>query len=181
MNAKLILFWNRVRDLMFRTKYVPLFSIILLLTGLICFCSVQAMAQSEPPDEEITDPPRFIIELVRNTELKRRQVERMRNSGAGWGNIMIATRLAERIAADSEGLMTFDEALADVFRARVEGKGFGQIANENDLKLGRVLSDKDDTPLRRDPEGEDDTPDSTNPPPFIVELVRKTELNRNQV
>ncbi|NIP26770.1 MAG: hypothetical protein GWN67_20815, partial [Phycisphaerae bacterium] len=87
----------------------------------------------------------------------------------------------------------FDEALGEVFRSRSEGKGFGQIANENDLKLGRVLSGKDDTPLRRDLqgeddtplerdlEGEDDTPDSTNPPPFIVELVRKTELNRNQV
>jgi hypothetical protein len=89
-----------------------------------------------------TNPPPFITDLVENTELKQEQVDQMRSGGAGWGNIMIATRLAERIAADSEGVLTFDEALADVLKARAEGKGFEQIANENDLKLGRVLSSR---------------------------------------
>ena len=52
---------------------------------------------------------------------------------------MIAARLAEQIAADSDGLLTFDEALSNVLDARAEDKGFGQIAHENDLKLGRVV------------------------------------------
>jgi hypothetical protein len=161
MNTQVRLFRNRVRSH---------FGIIILLTGLLCLWSTQAMAQAEPSETEVTDQPGFISELVDKTELKQEQVEQMRSSGAGWGNIMIATRLAERIAADSEGLLTFDEALEGVLKSRAEGKGFGQIANENDLKLGRVL------------EGDDNgTPDGTNPPPFIAELVEKTELTPEQV
>jgi hypothetical protein len=95
-------------------------------------------------------------------------VEQIRSDGAGWGNIMIAARLAEQIAADSGGVLTFDAALANVLDARAEGKGFGQIANENDLKLGRVV-------------GNEETPDATNPPPFIAELVENTELTQEQV
>jgi len=161
MNTKVGLFRNRVRSH---------FGIIILLTGLLCLWSPQAIAQAEPSQTQDTDQPGFISELVDKTELKQEQVEQMRSSGAGWGNIMIATRLAERIAADSEGLLTFDEALEGVLKSRAEGKGFGQIANENDLKLGRVL------------EGDDDgTPDASNPPPFISELVEKTELTQEQV
>jgi hypothetical protein len=52
---------------------------------------------------------------------------------------MITTRLAERIAADSEGVLTFDEALQHVLESRAEGMEFGQIAHNNDLKLGRVV------------------------------------------
>ncbi|OHB83090.1 MAG: hypothetical protein A2Z38_06385 [Planctomycetes bacterium RBG_19FT_COMBO_48_8] len=95
-------------------------------------------------------------------------MEQMRSEGAGWSNIMIATRLAERIAADSDGALTFEAALAYVLRARTEGKGFGQIANENDLRLGRMI-------------GNEDTPNSTNPPPFIEQLVDNTELTPEQV
>jgi len=153
---------------MLKTMFRPHFHIILLLTGFLCFWSPQAMAQPNPLDTEVTVPPPFITELVEKTELTEEQVEQMRSSGFGWGNIMIATRLAERIAADSDGVLTFDEALASVLSARAEGKGFGQIANENDLKLGRVL-------------GNEDTPDATNPPPFITELVEKTELTEEQV
>jgi hypothetical protein len=95
-------------------------------------------------------------------------LEQMRGDGLGWGNIIIATRLAERIAADSGGSLTFDDALADVLGARADGKGFGQIANENDLKLGRVLIDGDE-------------PSSANPPPFINQLVEITKLTPEQV
>ncbi len=155
---------------LFRNRVMSRLGIIILLTGLLCFCSSQAMAQTEPSQTQDTDQPDFISELVEKTELKQEQVDQMRSGGAGWGNIMIAARLAERIAADSEGLLTFDEALEGVLKSRAEGKGFGQIANENDLKLGRVL------------EGDDNgTPDATNPPPFITELVEKTELTPEQV
>ncbi len=124
---------------MLKRTFRPHFNIILLLTVLLCFWGPQAMAQPGPLDTEVTDPPPFIADLVENTELTQEQVEQMRSDGAGWGNIMIAARLAERIAADSDGLLTFDEALANVLNARAEGKGFGQVAHENDLKLGRVV------------------------------------------
>lgn len=133
---------------MHKTTFKPHVILIVLLTGLLCFWSAQAMAQTpeeptppEPTPTEPTpmDPPAFITELVESTELTQEQVVQMRSDGLGWGNIMIATRLAERIAADSEGTLTFADALAGVLSARAEGKGFGQIANENDLKLGRVL------------------------------------------
>ncbi|MHC4086471.1 MAG: hypothetical protein ACYSU5_14855 [Planctomycetota bacterium] len=153
---------------LFRGRVRSHFSIIILAAGLLCLWSSQAMAQAATPDKEITDTPSFIVDLVEKTELKQEQVEQMRSGGAGWGNIMISARLAERIAADSEGALTFDEALEGVLKSRAEGKGFGQIAHENDLKLGRVL-------------GDEETPDATNPPPFIVDLVEKTELTQEQV
>ncbi len=142
MNTTVRLFWTKVRNLMLKTTFRPRFNIILLLTGLLCFWGLQAMAQPGPLDTELTNPPPFIAELVETTELTQEQVEQMRSDGAGWGNIMIAARLAERIAADSVGsdeVLTFDKALDKVLDTRVEGKGFGQIANENDLKLGRVV------------------------------------------
>lgn len=140
------------------------FVFILLTLGLLCFWNSLSVAQTLGQ----TDPPPFITDLVEITELTSEQVEQMRSDGLGWGNIMIATRLAERIAADSDGALTFEEALVSVLNARAAGKGFGQIAHENDLKLGSVL------------EGEE-AANSTNPPPFIGELVDITELTPEQV
>ena len=125
----------------------------------------QAPEDPIPLETDITDPPPFINELVDMTELTQDQMEQMRSDGLGWGNIMIATRLAEQIAADSDGALTFEEALVFVLNARAEGKGFGQIAHEHDLKLGRVLEDED----------------SSNPPSFIGRLVDITELTPEQV
>jgi len=124
---------------MYKTKFKQHY-LILLLTGLLCIWSVEAMAQAPeepaPTETEVTNPPPFITRLIeitqlRLTQLRQEQMEQMRSEGAGWGNIMIATRLAERIAADSDSLLTFDKALAYVLIARTEGKGFGEIANEN--------------------------------------------------
>jgi len=147
-------------------------AVIVLLTGLLCFCSGQAMAQTPeepaPAELKVTNTPAFIAELIESTELTKEQVEKMRSDGLGWGNIMIATRLAEQIAADSEGALTFDAALDLVLKARAEGKGFGQIALENELKLGRLL-------------GEGETSDAANPPPFITKLIESTELTQEQV
>jgi len=92
--------------------------------------------------------PRFIVDLIEKTELTQEQVDQMRSDGAGWGNILIATRLAERIAADSvePDELTFEEALQAVLDARAEGKGFGEIANENDLKIGRLVRNRNESP-----------------------------------
>jgi hypothetical protein len=86
--------------------------------------------------------PRFISDLVEKTELTQEQVDQIRSDGAGWGNIMISTRLAERIAADSvdPDKLTFAEALDNVLTARADGMGFGEIAHEHDLKVGPLVS-----------------------------------------
>ena len=141
----------------------------LLTAGLVCLCGTQTMGQTpeepEPPEAAVIATPGFIGELVEQTELTPEQVEQMRSGGAGWGNIMIATRLAERTAANSpeDNKLTFEQALAIVLKQRAEGKGFGQIANENDLKVGAVV------------EGED-SPNGSSRPRFIVEFVEKTDL-----
>jgi hypothetical protein len=162
---------------MHKTTFKPHFIFIMLLTGLLCFWSAQAMAQtppeSSPAEPKVTDPPAFIAEIVESSELTQEQVEQMRSDGLGWGNIMIAALLAERIAADSQGVLTFNDALASVLNARAEGKGFGQIALENDLKLGRVV-------------GKGETSDGGNPPPFIpgagpgVGVERRRNQQRSQ-
>jgi hypothetical protein len=93
---------------------------------------------------DTTKQPPFITRLVDNTALTPEQAAQMRSSGMGWGNVMIATRLAERIAADNtDATLTdqekFDAALKQVMDGRAAGKGFGEIANENDLKVGRLV------------------------------------------
>lgn len=156
---------------MHKTTFKPNLLLILMLTALFCLLSTQAMAQTpdpDPPETEITGTPPFIAELVDQTDLTPEQVEQMRGGGAGWGNIMIAARLAERIAANSEGELTFAEALASVLDARANGKGFGQIAHENDLKVGKGV-------------GGEDSSNANSRPRYIAELVEKTELTQEQV
>jgi hypothetical protein len=143
----------------------------LLAVALLLLWTAQAMAQSTPeptdPDPGVTEPtqaepdgdepepaepedeapsagnpPPYITELVEGSELTPEQMAQMRADGAGWGNIRIATRLAEQIAADSAGTdtpLTFDEALAIVLAARAEGLGFGEIANANNVKIGQLM------------------------------------------
>jgi len=79
----------------------------------------------EPAAEMVgaTNPPPFILALLEATEVKQDQVDQMRTDGAGWGNIGISVLLADQIAADSEGAVTFDDALASVLAARAEGHG----------------------------------------------------------
>jgi hypothetical protein len=161
------------RETMFRTNLKSHVGLTVLLAALVCLCGTQAVAQipedPDPPEAPVTGTPPFIADLVDQTELTPEQVDQMRTGGAGWGNIMIATRLAERIAANSSepDTLTFDEALTLVLDARAQGKGFGQIAHEHDLKVGSVL------------EGED-SPNGSSQPRFISDLVEKTELTQEQ-
>lgn len=99
--------------------------------------------EAETPDA--TNPPAYIAEMVEKMELTQAQVDQMRSDGAGWGNIRIAALLAEQMAAktaDSDTPLTFDEALEAVLAARAEGKGFGEIAKENELKIGKLLQNR---------------------------------------
>ena len=148
--------------------------LVLILTALLCMLSPQAMGQT-PPEPDLPQPPgenqpQFITELVRTTELSQERVQEMQSNNYGWGNIMIATRLAERIAANSpeDAKLTLDEALGIVLDARAQGKGFGQIAHDNDLKVGEVV------------EGQEGA-NGSNRPRYIADLIEKTELTQDQV
>jgi hypothetical protein len=155
---------------MHKTTFKPHIILIVLLAGLLCFWSAQAMAQTPeeptPAEPTATDQPAFVTELVESTELTQEKVDQMRIDGLGWGEIVIATRLAERIAADNG--LTFDTVLTSVLEAYAGGKEFGEIALEYDLKLGRVV-------------GKGGTSDAGNQPPFIAELIESTELTQEQL
>ena len=141
---------------MSRMKFGLKSALILLVAGLLCLGTAQVMAQTpetpvtdpQPPDAvdgdeagapNTANPPAYIGELMKVTELKQAQVDQMRTDGLGWGEVRIATLLAEKIAANSGGTLAFDAALAQVLAARAEGKGFGQIAAENNLKVGELV------------------------------------------
>ena len=106
-----------------------------------------AIEEVEDPDPEepvaetvdVTNPPPFILALLEATAVKQDQVDQMRADGAGWGSIGISVLLADQIAVDSEGTVTFDDALASVLAARAEGMGYGQIAGENGLQIGELV------------------------------------------
>jgi hypothetical protein len=126
-------------------------AILLLAAGLLCLSVPSAVAQTtEPPttgSEESTppstaNPPAYIGDLMKSGNLKQAQVDQMRTDGLGWGEVRIATRLAERIAANSNGTLDFDAALKQVLAERTAGKGFGEIAAENNLKVGELVNEK---------------------------------------
>jgi hypothetical protein len=147
-----------------RLEYV----VLVLAAGVLCLGPAYATAQTTeppgtgvtnpPPPEEVDEddagtpstanPPAYIGELMTVTELKQEQVDQMRASGLGWGEIRIATQLAEQMAANSKGTLTFDATLAQVLAARAEGKGFGEIAAANNLKVSQLVGNQkaDDSP-----------------------------------
>lgn len=144
--------------------------LMLLATVLLCLGTAQVMAQTvdegtgvtEPPPEtqegedpavetpeedapDASNPPPYMVELLENSDLTQEQVDKLRASGTGWGNIKIAVSLAEQLVeknADNDPPLTFDEALADIMAARAEGKGFGEIAQENELKIGKLMRNR---------------------------------------
>lgn len=113
------------------------------------------------PDEENTNasnPPAYIHDLVEGSDLTREQVDQMRANGAGWGNIKIAAYLAEAIAAksaDTDTPLKFDDALALVLAARAEDMGFGEIAKENDLKIGQLNRNRSQVQEPADGDGQE--------------------------
>ena len=97
-------------------------------------------------DEAITpdpaNPPAYIREMVQAQVVTQEQVNTMLATGYGWGEVRIASLMAQRIAANSNAALTFDAALAQVMAARAEGKDFGQIAADNNLKVGDLVGKK---------------------------------------
>lgn len=99
---------------------------------------------SVPVEETTTNannPPPYIHDLVENSELTTEQVDLMRTDGYGWGNIKLATELAEKISAQSQGTdnpITFSDALTQVMNDRSQDIGFGEIAAKYGLKIGEL-------------------------------------------
>lgn len=138
-------------------------ALLLLAAGLLGLVALPATAQTTPPPgttatnpPETSDgtagedtgtpstahPPAYIGDLLKAGNLKQAQVDQMRTGGMGWGEIRIATRLAEQIAANSSGSLTFDAALSQVLADRAGGQGWGEIAAANKLKVGDLVNDK---------------------------------------
>jgi hypothetical protein len=105
-------------------------------------------AQDPEPGEETpdaTNPPPYMVDLIENSELTPEMAEQMRTSGMGWGEIRIATSLAEQMVANSpdpDNPLLFDDALAHVLNARADGMGYGEIAQQNDLKVGQLVRNR---------------------------------------
>ena len=97
-------------------------------------------------DEEVTpdptNPPAFIREMVRAQVVTQEQVNTMLTAGYGWGEVRIAALMAQQMVANSNGTLTFADALAQIMAARAAGKDFGQIATENNMKVGDLVGKK---------------------------------------
>lgn len=190
-------------------------ALMVLAVGLLCAwpAPVTAQTTAEPPETGVTDPPpagdetetetpstahppAYIGELMKATELKQEQVDQMRTGGYGWGEIRLATRLAQQIAANSEGTLTFADALTQVTEARADGKGWGQIAADNSLKIGGLVgkrnaagaaqkgsaAQKGNEAQAEDVDGDEEVgPDPAKPPAFISKLVEDQVVTQDQV
>jgi hypothetical protein len=186
-------------------------ALLVLAVGLLCAwpAPVTAQTTTEPPPAETpagddtgtetpstANPPAYVGELMKSSELKQEQVDQMRTTGYGWGEIRLATRLAQQIAANSDGTLTFADALKQVMEARASGKGWGQIAADNNLKIGKLVGNrkaagdarkgsaalKGSRTQANEVEGDEDVaPDPANPPAFISKLVEAQVVTQEQV
>ena len=189
-------------------------ALVVLAVGLLCAWPAPATAQTteppvteppvteppvteppatEPPETETpstANPPRYIGDLLKAGDLTQEQADQMRTAGYGWGEIRIATRLAQQIlAANTDGTLTFADALKQVTDARAAGKGWGQIAADNNLKIGGLVGNRKGPAAPVGPEAkanevdgdEEVAPDPTNPPAFITKLVEAQVVTQDQV
>jgi hypothetical protein len=59
-------------------------------------------------------------------------------TGWGWGEILIADRLAQAVSKQSN--VSFATALAEVTASRQQGRGWGEIAHSRGVNLGDLVS-----------------------------------------
>ncbi|MBN1973485.1 MAG: hypothetical protein JW787_07580 [Sedimentisphaerales bacterium] len=124
-------------------------SVIVISIMSFALMFVTDIAQSQE-EAALDNQPSYINELVDNSQLTQSQVNDMRNSGQSWGNIRLQSRLAEQIAANNPDLektdeQKYQEAFNLVSQQRAAGKGFGDIANENNLKVGDSMGNGNGT------------------------------------
>jgi hypothetical protein len=192
-------------------------ALVVLAVGLLCAWPAPVTAQTtEPPvtDPQPADPPAgdgteteapstahppgYIGELLKAGDLTQEQVDQMRTTGYGWGEVRLATRLAQRLAgANGDGTPTFADALKQVTDARAAGQGWGQIAADNNLKIGGLVGNRQapgnaqkgsaaqkGSRIRANEvvDGDEEvSPDPAKPPAFITKLVEAQVVTQDQV
>lgn len=93
------------------------------------------------PGQDASTPEgteRVITRLADEFEVPDSTVRGLRAQGLGFGEIAIALALARQLSGPERSL---DDAIVLVVNERRAGAGWGQIALDHDLNLGRALSD----------------------------------------
>jgi hypothetical protein len=119
-------------------------NLILIFVMSISLIFLAGAAQPQENPESSGNQPSYIDELVESSPLTQSHVDNMKNGGDSWGNIRITARMAEQIAAknsdpEKTAEQKYQEALNYVLQQRAAGKGYGNIANDNNISLGSVM------------------------------------------
>jgi len=100
---------------------------MLSLVTAALFLVFGAVASNGAPVQRISDETGFSVDTL--------QAERA-STGLGWGELENAHLLANTLAANGSSL-TFNDLVA----MHQAGEGWGKIAHDNGLNLGRIVSD----------------------------------------
>jgi hypothetical protein len=96
--------------------------------------------------------------LAKQFQLPTSEVEKLRSSGQGWGEVTIQLALADKLVkTDPTNYPNLNVALERIGSLRNDGMGWGNISKELGFKLGPVVSDVRHSlnDLRRDLRTED--------------------------
>ena len=80
--------------------------------------------------------------LAKQFQLPASEIEKIRNTGQGWGEVTIRLALADKLVkTDPAKFPTLTAALDRINTLRNEGRGWGNISKELGFKLGPVVTD----------------------------------------
>lgn len=80
--------------------------------------------------------------LAKQFQIPTSDVEKLRSSGQGWGEVTIQLALADKLVkTDPVTYPNMNVALERIGTMRSDGKGWGNISKELGFKLGPVISD----------------------------------------
>jgi hypothetical protein len=80
--------------------------------------------------------------LAKQFQLPAGEIEKLRNSGQGWGEVTVRLALADKLVkSDPAHFPTLTAALERINILRNDGRGWGSISKELGFKLGPVVSD----------------------------------------
>ena len=81
-----------------------------------------------------------ITELAEHFGVEEEIVSKMMENNMGWGEIENSLAFAERVSlSDPDNPRPMDETLTELLDARADGRGWGEIAQDYDLKWGQVV------------------------------------------
>ncbi|HEY6973627.1 MAG TPA: hypothetical protein VI359_04925 [Nitrospiraceae bacterium] len=135
------------------SKSISLFVITIFMTvgggeGLVLAQSdtdevrMQTM-QREADDDAVKRGQKAHAELLaKQFQLPASEIEKMRNTGQGWGEVTIRLALADKLVkTDPAKFPTLTAALDRINTLRNEGRGWGNISKELGFKLGPIVSE----------------------------------------